>query len=77
MAELEDVYGTRIILEALSKLETEGDMPSVVLVSYELLNLLGEPYLLSIYKKLGIESTFVAPLKDGNSRYIVMQMSDQ
>eukprot|EP00816_Leptocylindrus_hargravesii_P012282 CAMPEP_0196807376 /NCGR_PEP_ID=MMETSP1362-20130617/7356_1 /TAXON_ID=163516 /ORGANISM="Leptocylindrus danicus, Strain CCMP1856" /LENGTH=335 /DNA_ID=CAMNT_0042181277 /DNA_START=233 /DNA_END=1240 /DNA_ORIENTATION=+ len=70
VAELEDMHGTRIMLEALDKLETEGDMPSVVLVSYELLNLLGEPYMLSIYKKLGIESTFVAPLKDGNTRYI-------
>ena len=37
-AELEDVYeyGTRIMLIALDKQETEGDIPIVVLFSYEL-----------------------------------------
>ena len=42
---------------------------SVVLVSYEAMMLLGDTYLHSIYRQLGIQSQYSPPYKDGNAKY--------
>lgn len=41
----------------------------VVIVSYELMNQLGQPYIQMLYRTLGIQSDYIPMLKDGNKKY--------
>lgn len=41
----------------------------VVIVSYELMNQLGRPYIQMLYRTLGIQSDYMPILKDGNKKY--------
>ena len=70
MAEMENSVGERIILEAIDKLDQQSEKPNLIMASYEMIVHLGNPYVLSIYKKLGIQSDIVEPIRDGNERYV-------
>mmetsp|Transcript_14619 Transcript_14619/g.22574 ORF Transcript_14619/g.22574 Transcript_14619/m.22574 type:complete len:217 (-) Transcript_14619:106-756(-) len=69
-ADAEDSYGMQIMTEAFEKLSYDVEDPSLVLVSYEMLMNIGDPYLFSIYEKLGIQSSYTPDLKDGNKVYL-------
>jgi hypothetical protein len=43
---------------------------NVVLVSYESLLMLKEPYVQMLYETLGIESNYMPSIKDGNLKYV-------
>uniref|UniRef100_A0A7S2LNH8 Uncharacterized protein n=1 Tax=Leptocylindrus danicus TaxID=163516 RepID=A0A7S2LNH8_9STRA len=66
----EDSYGMQIMTEAFEKLSYDVENPSLVLVSYEMLMNIGDPYLFSIFEKLGIQSSYTPDLKDGNKVYL-------
>ena len=74
----EQDHGNHLIAEALQtaaqgmkKQEHHAaHTAKIVLISYESLMAYQEVYLLRIYKELGINSTFVPMLQDGNAHYI-------
>jgi hypothetical protein len=43
---------------------------NVVLVSYESLMMLKEPYVKMLYEALGIESNYMPSIRDGNLKYV-------
>lgn len=66
-ARQEDIVGKALIAGAMEALSSPSE---IILVSYESLMSLREPYLLNLYSKLGIQSTFVPEFKDGNAKYV-------
>jgi len=76
LAKREAKTGIAIIDDAIKKyiLDDGSDVNifghNVVLVSYEMLNQLEETYIRMLYKSLGINSTFMPKLKNGNEKYI-------
>lgn len=70
----EDEHAKGFIIEAIQHLESlpkNGRAPQIVLVSYETLMSLREPYLFDLYRRLGINSTLSPVLENGNKKYIV------
>ena len=63
----EDRIGKRLIANAMEELESPSE---IVLVSYESMMSLRAPYLFNLYRKLGLESTYVPEFKDGNVKYV-------
>lgn len=75
--ELEIKNGVELMSEAIRSLSSKpniGNLPSVVIASYETLIALGAPYLFHLYKELGISTDFVPILKDGNEHYVSKSM---
>lgn len=73
-AMVEDERAKEFIVEAMQKLESlpkNGHAPQIILLSYETLMSLREPYLFDLYKRLGINSTLSPVLENGNKKYIV------
>ena len=50
---------------------------NVVLVSYELMNKLGQTYIQMLYKSFGIESDHAPEVRDGNEKYVKKHQSLQ
>jgi hypothetical protein len=74
LAMAEDEHAKEFIIQALQQLESlpkNGHTPQIVLVSYETLMSLREPYLFDLYIRLGINSTLLPVLENGNKKYIV------
>jgi len=76
-AEIENEVALNLMTEAFKKYGKHGtmlrstDMERVVMVNYESLMRLKEPYLLNLYRELSINSTYVPQFKDGNDKYVV------
>lgn len=76
-AEKENHAAYDLIFEALVKYGKGGSMlgpadkERVIAVNYEGLMGLKEPYLYNLYSQLGINSTYVPTLSDGNVKYVV------
>lgn len=70
---MEDSHAKEFIIEAIDRLSSVPENrrpPQLILVSYETLMALGEPYLFNLYKQLEINSTYTPKLKSGNKKYI-------
>lgn len=67
----EEEKARAIMSESLRRHGKSGtnDRERVVVVSYETLMALQEPYLFDAYQTLGINSTYVPDFKDGNTKY--------
>lgn len=76
-AEMENDVARNLMAEAFEKYGKHGtmlrspDKERVVMVNYESLMRLKEPYLLDLYRALSINSTYVPQFKDGNDKYVV------
>lgn len=57
-------------LERYGKRGSDGDRERALVVSYEGLMGVGKAHLFDLYRKLGINSTYVPTFKDGNSKYV-------
>ena len=58
-------------LERYGKSASDGDRERALVVSYEGLMGMGKSHLFDLYKKLGINSTYVPVFADGNNKYVV------
>mmetsp|Transcript_15363 Transcript_15363/g.19485 ORF Transcript_15363/g.19485 Transcript_15363/m.19485 type:complete len:364 (-) Transcript_15363:178-1269(-) len=66
-------FRRRLGTSSRRKLLSPNSIPmgnNVVLVSYESLILLKEPYIKMLYEALGIKSNYMPTIKDGNSKYV-------
>lgn len=69
----EDLHAKQLIAHAmshLSSLPTSDEHPELIVVSYETLMSLQKPYLFDLYSRLGINSTHMPKLENGNKKYI-------
>ena len=75
-AAMENDVALNLMQEALDKygrhgsMLTRGEKERVISMSYETLMELQEPYLLNLYNRLGIDSTYVPEFKNGNFKYV-------